>query len=158
MIADRLEQAGRYRGLDPRLDRGLEALLRLAADPPESDGRQELEGEDLYASFSSYQTGEPAEKPFEAHRRHIDIQAVLSGGEVLYWTPLKGLVAHRAYSQAEDTALYQDPPDGGVGLPLVPGGFAVLFPQDAHKPGCHPAGGPGGRGQRVRKLVLKVRL
>jgi len=156
VIADRLEQAGRYRGLDPRLDRGLEALLRLAADPLAVDGRQELEGEDLYASLSTYATGEPAEKPFEAHRRYIDIQTVLGGREVLYWTPLEGLVAHRAYSQSEDIALYEDPPAGATALTLEPGSFVVLFPQDAHKPGCHAGG--AGRGERVRKLVLKVRL
>jgi biofilm protein TabA len=165
MIADLLEQAWRYRWLDPRLDRGLEALRRLA-DAPEQDGRLELEGEELYAVFSSYQPGEPAEKPFEAHRRYVDIQAVLSGSELLYWAPLKGLAARRAYSPAEDAAFYEDPPGGGTGLLLAPGAFVILFPQDAHKPGCRPggAGGPAGpnaaagAGGRVRKLVLKVRL
>ncbi len=160
MIADRLEHLERYRGLDPRLDRGLEALRRLAADPPSEDGRLELEGAELYASLSAYEAGGPAEKLFEAHRRHIDIQAVLRGREILYWTPLKGLVERRAYSPAEDITSYEDPPGGGIGLPLEPGAFVVLFPQDAHKPGCRPggAGGPAGPGERVRKLVLKVRL
>ncbi len=165
MIADRLEHLERYRGLDPRLDRGLEALRRLAAEPaasrahaPAEDGRLELEGAELYASFSTYETGDPAGKSFEAHRLYVDIQAVLRGREVLYWAPLAGLVAHRAYSPAEDIAYYEDPPGGGIGLPLEPGAFVILFAQDAHKPGCHPAGGPAGRGGRVRKLVLKVRL
>jgi YhcH/YjgK/YiaL family protein len=165
MIADRLEQAGRYRGLHPMLDRGLEALQRLAADPPAQDGRVELEGEDLYASFSSYEAGEPSGKPFEVHRRYVDIQAVLSGREVLFWAPLEGLVERRAYSPQEDVAFYEDPPGGGVGLPLEPGAFVVLFPEDAHKPGCRaqPATGTAGSGRTgggrtVRKLVIKVRL
>ncbi len=157
MIADRLEQAGRYRGLQPALDRGLEALSRLAADPPAQDGRVELEGEELYASLSSYEAGEPAGKPFEANRRYADIQAVLRGREVLFWAPLKGLVAQRPYSPPEDIAFFDDPPGGGVGLPLGPGSFVVLFPEDAHKPGCRPAG-QGRSGGRVRKLVIKVRL
>jgi YhcH/YjgK/YiaL family protein len=155
MIADRLEHLDRYRGLDPRLDRGLEALRRLAGGPPAADGRHELEGADLYASLSTYETGNPAEKSYEAHRRYIDIQAVLAGRELLYWAPLAGLAARRAYSEAEDVAFFEDPAGGGAGLLLDPGSFIVLFPQDAHKPGCHPARGGG---ETVRKLVLKVRV
>ncbi len=171
MIADTLDHLERYRGLDPRLDRGLEALRRLAgdaarADAPASDGRHELEGAELYASLSTYETGNPAEKSFEAHRRYIDIQAVLSGRELLYWAPLADLAVRRAYSEAEDVAFFEDPPGGGAGLLLDPGSFIVLFPQDAHKPGCRVVGSGGsagsaggaGRGGLVRKLVLKVRV
>ena len=159
MIADTLAHLERYRGLDPRLDRGLQALRRLAAQPPEENGRHELEGAELYASLSTYETGNPAEKSHEAHRRYIDIQAVLSGRELLYWAPLAGLVARRAYSEAEDVAFFEDPAGGGAGLLLDPGSFVVLFPQDAHKPGCRVAGGSGGTGgETVRKLVLKVRV
>ena len=160
MIADTLEHLERYRGLDPRLDRGLQALRRLAGEPAASrahapiDGRHELEGEDLYASLSTYETGEPSGKPFEAHRRYIDIQAVLSGREMLFWAPLAGLKERRAYSPSEDIAFFEDPPAGAVGVPLEPGTFVVLFAQDAHKPGCHVAGAGG----QVRKLVIKVRV
>ena len=160
MIADRLDQLERYRGLHPRLDRGLQALRRLAAEPAASralapaDGRHELEGEELYAVISTYATESPRTKPFEAHRRYIDIQAVLAGRETLYWAPLAGLRPRGGHSEAEDIALYEDPAGGGVGLPLEPGAFVVLFPQDAHKPGCRS----GGRGETVRKLVLKVRV
>jgi biofilm protein TabA len=162
VIADTLENLGGYLGLHPVLDRALKALGRLAQEPPEADGRHELEGGILYASLSTYPTEEPAAKPFEAHRKYVDVQAVLVGRERLYWTPLAGLVPRRPYSDREDVATFEDPPTGGVGLPLTPGAFVVLFPQDAHKPGCHPAG-PEGRGDRagggpVRKLVLKVRL
>jgi biofilm protein TabA len=163
VIADRLEHLERYLGLDPRLDRGLEALRRLVSESAASrahtlaDGRHELEGEGLYASFSTYETGDPAGKPFEAHRRYVDIQAVLRGREVLFWAPLAGLRPQAGYSEAEDIAFFADPPGGGTALALEPGAFVILFAQDAHKPGCRAGGGAGG-GQTVRKLVLKVRL
>jgi biofilm protein TabA len=157
VIADRLEHLGRYLGLEARLDRGLKALQRLAGEPPVADGRLELSGEELYAGLSSYLTAEPAGKPFEAHRRYIDLQAVLSGRELLYWAPLAGLKARSAYSEAEDLAVFEDPPGGGVGVPLEAGMFVVLFPQDAHKPGCRARPDvESTRGEKVRKLVLKV--
>ena len=155
MIFDTLKHLGRYRGLDSRLDRGLEALGRLTAQPPAADGRRELEGEELYASLSSYRTSAPAEKPFEAHRRYIDIQAVLAGRETLHWAPLERLAPRGEDSPGDDVAFYEDPPEGAIGLPLGPGSFVVLFPQDAHQPGCRPAAGGG---EAVRKLVIKVRV
>jgi biofilm protein TabA len=175
LIADRLDHLERYRGLHPRLDRGLEALRRLASESAASrahapaDGRHELEGEELYGSLSTYVTGEAAGRSYEAHRRYIDIQAVLSGRELLYWAPLAGLAVRRAYLEAEDVAFFEDPPGGGAGLLLELGVFTVLFPQDAHKPGCWAAAiagsggsagsaGGAGRGGLVRKLVLKVRM
>jgi biofilm protein TabA len=148
MIVDTLANAGRSRGLSPLLDRGLEAMERLVAQPP-ADGRHEFAGADLYASLSSYATDDPAAKGFEAHRRYIDIQVVLRGSETLYWAPLASLEPKEEYLEAKDIAFYEGPPS--IAVPLEPGWFTVLFPQDAHKPGCL-RGSPS----RVRKLVIKV--
>ncbi len=148
MIVDMLANAGRYRGLSPLLDRGLEEMERLVAQPP-ADGRHELAGADLYTSLSSYTTEAPAARGFEAHRRYIDIQVVLRGGETLYWAPLDAMNPQGEYSKADDIAFYEGLPS--IAVPLEPGWFTVLFPQDAHKPGCL-RGSPS----RVRKLVIKV--
>ncbi|MCX7031459.1 MAG: YhcH/YjgK/YiaL family protein [Spirochaetes bacterium] len=148
MIVDTLANASRYRGIAPLLDRGLGEMGRLA-ESPLADGRHELAGQKLSASFSSYQTEDPEEKPFEAHRRFIDIQVVLQGRETLYWAPLSSLEPRGEYSEANDIAFFTGP--AGVAVPLEPGWFTVQFPQDAHKPGCL-RGSPS----RVRKLVIKV--
>jgi len=156
MILDALENLERYRGLDPHLDRGLEALRRVTQSSPLEHGRHELAGLELYASVSSYLSQAPEAKPFEAHRRYLDVQVVLEGRETLYWAPLGSLRLEKEYSPGEDIAYYSLGAGGpGQGLALEPGLFVVLFPQDGHKPGCHPA---GGRPQAVRKLVLKIRL
>jgi YhcH/YjgK/YiaL family protein len=159
MILDTLENLERYRGLDARLDRGLEALRALSAGDAGlklADGRHGLAGAGLYANVSSYRTEDPAARSFEAHRSYLDVQVVLEGRENLYWAPLGRLRLEKDYSPSEDIAYYSlAAGDPGLGLPLEPGLFVVLFAQDGHKPGCHPA---GGRPQAVRKLVLKVRL
>ena len=148
MIVDTLANAGRYRGISPLLDRGLEEMLRLA-ERPSSDGRHELAGPELAAVFSSYETADPHERPLEAHRRFIDIQVVLQGRESLYWAPLPSLEPQGDYSEAEDVAFFSGP--AGIAVALEPGWFTVLFPPDAHKPGCLRGGI-----SRVRKLVIKV--
>jgi biofilm protein TabA len=161
MIVDTLANLDRYRGLDPRLDRGLAALKELdverTAGSALREGRNELAGADLYAGLSSYRTQAPEAKAFEAHRRYLDIQVVLQGRETMSWAPLERLTLTVPYSAAEDIAYYRlaEGPGGlGMGVPLEPGLFAVLFPQDGHRPGCHPA---AGEAVAVRKLVLKVR-
>ena len=148
MIIDTLANASRYRGIAPLLDRGLGEMERLAGSPL-ADGRHELAGQKLAAVFSSYRTEDPEAKPFEAHRRFIDIQVVLQGRETLYWAPLTSLEPRGEYSEANDVAFFTG--SAGIAIPLEPGWFAVLFPQDAHKPGCL-RGGPS----QVRKLVIKV--
>ena len=148
MIVDVLSNANSYKGLSPLLDRALDALGRLTTHPP-ADGRHELAGSDLVAILSSYSTEEPASRPFEAHRWCIDVQVLLAGQETLYWAPLESIQPRGEYSNVDDVAFYDGPP--GLAVPLEPGLFTVLFPQDAHKPGCHP-----GSAARVRKLVLKV--
>jgi biofilm protein TabA len=148
VIVDTLANASRYRGINPLLDRGLEEMGRLAKNTL-ADGRHELAGQKLAAIFSSYTTEDPERKPFEAHRRFIDIQVVLQGQETLYWAPLPSLEPRGEYSEADDIAFFTG--STGIAVPLEPGWFTVQFPQDAHKPGC-PRGGPS----QVRKLVIKV--
>jgi YhcH/YjgK/YiaL family protein len=159
VILDTLENLERYRGLDPHLDRGLEELRAFRSGKPGfplEDGRHGLAGAELYASISSYLSQAPEAKLFEAHRRYLDVQVVFEGRETLYWAPLGRLRLEKEYSASEDIAFYSLGAGGlGQGLVLEPGLFVVLFPQDGHKPGCHPA---GGQPQAVRKLVLKVRL
>lgn len=150
MIVDALGQSGRYRGISFLLDKGLEAAARLAANPPD-DGRIELAGPALTAGLATYDTEQPGSKLFEAHRRFIDIQVVLSGCETLYWAPLSSLSGRVDYDDAKDISFHDGP--AGLAVPLSPGWFTVLFPDDAHKPGCvAPGAGPA----RVRKLVIKV--
>ncbi len=139
MIVDIIANTGSYRWISTLLYRGLDEMGRLVKNPL-ADGRHELAGSKLSAIFSSYQTEDPEEKLFEAHRRFIDIQVVLQGRETLYWSPLPSLELREEYSEADDIAFFSGP--AGIAVPLEPGRFTILFPQDAHKPGC-AMGRPG---------------
>lgn len=150
MIYDTLANAPRYAGLSADMDRGLRFLAEAAGRVP-ADGKHAIDGDRLYAVVSSYATRRKEESKFEAHRKYIDIQFLVSGRELAWWAPVAGLRACQEYSDQNDAALYPD----GDGTPLLLGNsrFAVFFPQDAHMPCCLID-----RPETVRKIVVKIRI
>lgn len=150
MILDTLSSAVQYEGLGPGIALGL-AYLRTF-DPETPDGRQVLDGVDLFALVQSYETAPATEKRFEAHRRYLDIQYVAVGTERILHAPASPLQVETPYSEADDILFFAEP---GVSSSLLlrAGDFAIFHPSDAHKPGCMA----GGRTQ-VKKVVVKVRL
>ena len=115
-----------------------------------ADGRYEIKGQEIYATIQSYETLLASDKKIESHKKFIDIQYVRSGAEVIGWLPAAGLAELSAYSEEKDVLFYH-PADAITPVIMVPGTFAVFFPQDAHQPGCiYRQVGP------VRKIVVKV--
>ena len=85
---------------------------------------------------------------FEAHRKYIDIQFVISGEELQGYAPLSSLKIKDAYDLEKDIAFYNG--DGSL-FHLTPGSFAIYFPNDAHKPNLmidKPAA--------LKKIVVKI--
>ena len=80
MVYDDIGNAAIYYGLDEGIQKGLEFLQsnELSSWP---DGEHEIDGENVYAVLRSYQTKPPAECRWEAHKKYIDIQYLISGEE-----------------------------------------------------------------------------
>jgi YhcH/YjgK/YiaL family protein len=149
MIHDTLGAAETYYPLGPAFRLGFEFLRRF--DPATADGRIALDGDRVFALVQSYATTPASERLFEAHRSHADLQFVASGEEAIYYSPLGRLRENAPYSSVKDVALF----DGENDMPLVmpPGFFAILLPQDGHKPCCVwkvP--------RAVKKVVVKIHL
>lgn len=150
MIYDRLENLALYCQPGTRLHRAL-VYVRDAA-PTAAEGRTELDGERLYASVSIYDTSPRDERRFEAHRKYIDVQAVLEGEEGIDVSLETDLPILEAYDEKREV-MFLKPPKEFASLVMQPGRFAVFFPQDVHRPGCNLQ-----RKQRVRKIVVKVQI
>lgn len=149
MIVDTLANAELYTSVHPGVGRGL-AFLR-SFDPTTPDGRVDIDGDDVFALVQSYETEAAGDKSFEAHRVYLDIQFIVEGAEVIGVAPIGRLTATTEYDAEKDFLLF----DGDVAstpVLLLPGDFAVLFPEDGHKPGCCHL-----ENQPVRKVVVKVR-
>jgi YhcH/YjgK/YiaL family protein len=150
MIFDTIENHSFYRTLSSRIERGLAWLA--AYEPGTADGRYDLEGDKLFALVQSYETVPAAQKKYEAHRSYADIQYIVTGSEIIRYTPVDGLEAETTYDAMKDFQLYHDPAQD-LALPLRAGHFVLFFPHDAHKPGCLIEGPCP-----VKKVVIKVRL
>lgn len=151
MILDTLPNLALYAELSPHLSTAAVFLAThdLAALPA---GRVEIDGDDVFATVSDYDTHAPEPERFEAHRTYVDLQLVVSGAEsvgIAPRTPCLDVV--QPYDEARDIEFVRAE---GMSLPLFAGQFLVIFPHEAHQPGCHPAGGPS----RVRKIIVKMRL
>jgi len=130
MVLDRLARASQYAGLSPILARALRHLTATDWNV-HPFGRHALEGEDLMAIVSEYDTQGADRVPWEAHRRYIDVQYVHTGIERIGYAPLSTL----------ETGVYDEQRDlvsatgEGSWLTLPAGSFAILWPDEAHRPG-----------------------
>ena len=118
-----------------------------------SDGRNEIEGDDIYASVSSYEPLSEADGVFEAHRKYIDIQILLDGCEKIYSCGTDILTAKTEYNEGKDFLLYETPDVPTAELPMKSGYFAMFYPHDAHKPCIRCCGSCA----KVRKVVVKIK-
>jgi len=150
MIIDQIENWRDYVCLHPGLEAGFRFIAETFGEPME-DGRYELSGGG-YANVESYRSAPAEERKFEAHRKYVDIQVVVSGEEIIEWSPLSALDVEEDYQEERDAGFYRGVA-GVTPVRLGPGRFAVFFPGDGHKPGCCV-----GEPVDVRKIVAKIRL
>jgi len=149
MIADKIENAGSYTKLSGRIARAL-AVLQDAVPANKEHGRYEVDGDNIFYMVQRYTTKDKAETRFEAHRKYIDIQAILEGAETIGLATTGDLEVTEPY---KPDVMFLKAPAAFTELYLPAGTFAIFYPSDAHMP-CYHAGKPS----RVTKVVMKVRV
>ena len=149
MILDRLDNADTYAAVDGLADAF--AFLRRGGFEELATGRHEVGGERMYVMVNRYTTKAPSGLPYEAHRAWLDVHYIVSGRETLYWEDIGAMPPGEGYQPDGDAELFRH--DGGLPVVLEPGMFVVLYPQDAHKPGC-----VAGSAVPTVKVVVKLRL
>lgn len=150
MVYDSIDNIETYKGLSEDICTGLEFLKQAKADLACG---VHLISPRVKAIVSEYETKPQNEFGYEAHRRFIDIQFLLSGHEKACSLPLPRLSLTKPYSAEADAAFYAgDAPDPQEVL-LGDGYFAIYFPQDGHMPMlCAPCPAP------VKKVVVKIEI
>lgn len=132
--------------------RGLEFLATtdLTALPT---GRVDIDGDAIFALVQDYETEPKERRRPEAHVRHLDIQYIASGREVIGYAPINrgGDVAEDLLSQRD--VVFYAAVAGETDLVMEAGNWAVFYPNDIHRPCCI-----SGSSAKVRKVVVKIRL
>jgi YhcH/YjgK/YiaL family protein len=126
------------------------ARARLLALEPGRSARVELEG-GAFAMEQAYLTKARPEGFFESHRRHIDVQVVVAGREVIEVIDAARSAVHVPYDPERDFTHHADAAGASV-VRLEAGDVAVFFPADVHMPGLRA----DGTAVAVRKTVVKV--
>ena len=113
-------------------------------------GIHKLVGDQVYANVHGYQTVPPEQTRYESHRRYVDLQYCISGGELIACQFADHLQPDGAYDPSKDVSFYRAHPQGTI-LCMAPGDFAVFFPADAHAPKQFD-----GSSASVLKAVVKI--
>ena len=82
-------------------------FIEEALKHPPVPGKYDLMGDKLFVRMQEYATNPPEASLWEAHRKYIDIQFMLSGTEEQFWAPIS--------SAKPDT---------------------IFYPEDLHMPSC----------------------
>ncbi|SEW04083.1 YhcH/YjgK/YiaL family protein [[Clostridium] fimetarium] len=115
-------------------------------------GKVLIKGDDIFANVQEYTTMPASDCKYEAHDKYFDIQYVVKGKEQFGYALRHGMETQAPYDADNDLVFFKEPSSGGSIL-LSTGDFAVVAPEDAHKPRCidnEPC--------EVRKIVVKVRV
>lgn len=111
--------------------------------PALEPGIRPLRGEDIWINVHGYDTLPPEQCRFESHRRYVDLQCCITGGECIDWALTSGLTVDTPYDPEKEVGFWQAPAGMVSTVRMVPGSYCVLQPSDAHRPkvrdGVHPA-------------------
>jgi len=148
MIVDKIENAYLYFGINSSIKKALEFLQNNDCTKLEP-GRHEIDGDNLYANVSRYDSKPRDKGVWEAHRRYLDIQYVAAGTEMIGYANLKDLNVTKEYDKDGDYLLLEG---NGDFITASQGTFVILWPEDAHMPGIAK-----NEPEKIAKVVVKVR-
>jgi YhcH/YjgK/YiaL family protein len=129
---------------------GSDAARRVREVPVGQSRRVELGG-GVFVMEQAYETKPREQGFFESHRRHIDVQVVVDGEEVMELTDAARIAVQQPFDAERDLIVYADFGDASL-LRAQAGDTAVFFPADVHMPSLRRRAGAA----VVRKAVVKV--
>ncbi|MGL1863847.1 MAG: YhcH/YjgK/YiaL family protein [Pseudodesulfovibrio sp.] len=148
MILDTLENIEAYASLNPNFATAF-AFLRDTDLAQLPIGKNEIDGDKVYAVGIKGPGRKPDEGLLETHDKYIDIQLVLRGVDTMGWKARKDLgPTTDASDPRNDVAFYSDKPDAWTVVKA--GMFAIYFPEDAHLPMISDG--------ELHKVVVKIKV
>ncbi len=140
----------KFKSIHPRFSEAFDFLKKAVSENFE-DGNYEIDGKEIYAFISSYTTKTEADAKFEAHRKYIDIQCILSGTEVIGFEAADEVELLEDYKDGNDICFY------GLNknydkIVLNKGEFTIIMTDELHAPCLSLNNEPCD----VKKIVVKI--
>ena len=150
MIFDKAQNMAQYYDGAPLLEKCADFIKKFENENL-PDGSYEIDSDRVFANIQSYRTKPQSnDSRFEAHKKYIDVQYIVSGIEKIRWAKLGDLTqTEERYSKGQDIAFYTG--NAKFDFVLTKGTFLMLYPQDAHMPGLSDE-----KDVNVRKIVFKI--
>ncbi|MBC3875758.1 YhcH/YjgK/YiaL family protein [Undibacterium flavidum] len=132
----------------------IEAALQHLRDTDYTNiapGKYPIDAERMFALVQDpltqdWETGRP-----EYHARHIDVQYLLAGEEVLGFLPANASLLPIDDLLEERDIAFVAPQANETRIVLTPGMYAVFFPGELHRP-CRALHAP----MHIKKVVIKI--
>lgn len=147
MIIDNIKNAEQYYSYGERFKKALEFLSVTDINLLENK-THELDGKNIFAIVSEYDTKPMEEGKWESHKKYYDVQFVASGEEKIGYVFKDKMKILEEYNADNDFMLWEGEGDF---LTAKAGDFLILGPDDIHMPSIQ-INGPS----KVKKVVVKV--
>ena len=146
MIIDSLENLSLYNSIPKNVIDFIKGL-----SPEKEVGCYKIDDR-AYANIETYETKSIKDCKFEAHKKYVDIQMLLSGVEELDYISIKELTISDEYNESKDIMFFENPMKPVDRVILESGKFALIYPHEAHRPQIALYD----KSINVKKVVVKI--
>jgi len=147
MIFDSIKNSRLYTGLSAEF-RDVFEFINKNDMKDAAAGRYEMKN-GVYYLVQEYDTKPEQEGIFEAHRKYIDVQFIISGRELHKYANISAMKDREPYNDEKDVILFNG---SGFSFILEKSYFAIYFPEDAHMPNLSA----GASAVKNKKAVFKI--
>jgi YhcH/YjgK/YiaL family protein len=149
MIIDILQNARLYQGLNEKFRKAFDYLQETDFSDMQK-GIYTVDGDNIFAIVNEFETKDKRECKAEVHRKHIDIQYIVRGAELIGYAPFTTQKPVVDYDEAHDVALFVELVSF---IKLEAGMFVIFYPNDLHQPEVREF-----EPVLVKKVVVKIKI
>lgn len=129
------------------------AYLRTTSLETVAPGKYYLDSTNVFVSVTENPTKDLPVTKWEAHRKYLDIQLIVTGKEMMGIAPFSKATVVEAYNPASDVGFYSVADADSKFYVAQPGTFLIFFPTDAHRPSIKTDGI-----EKTKKVVIKIKM
>ncbi len=150
MIFDNLNNAQQYYKLNENFKICFEFLLNNNLKSLK-EGKYEIQGNKIFANVQNLTTKEKSEKKWEAHKKYIDIQYLITGKECMGYGIYKNFKSIKNYDTNKDVEFLKGEKYNYINL--EEGEFIIFYPNDVHAPMLSV-----NNSENIKKVIIKIAI